>query len=147
MFFIRLSVSLEISESLLIHVNLFHFSLILLTFFFLFLDKFCSLKKTVLDPVLQRVESEWNDHHNEDKFDVWMSIKNRKSRHTKANHVVSICVFNRKNGQFRKCNDHEPYEKLYVVHLVVNMFVQLFPSIPIDVLGIMNRKINTTLKD
>ena len=90
-------------------------------------------------PVLQRVECKRNDHHDEDEFNVGMSFKNRQSRNTKVNHLICICVLDKEDGQFRKSNDHKPDEELNVVNPVVDMLVQLFPCVPIDVLSIMNR--------
>ena len=104
-------------------LNLLHFSFIILSIFLLLLNKFSSRKETILDPILQRVKSKWNNHHNEDEFNVWMPIENRKSRDTKVNHLICVSILDKEYGQLRNCDDHKPHEELNVVNPVVNVLV------------------------
>lgn len=76
-----------------------------------------------------------------------MTIENRKCFDSHVDQLFSIGVHQEEYGQLGECHDDKPDKKLYGVHSIVDMFVELLPCVSINILRIMNRKVNPTLQD
>ena len=75
-----------------------------------------------------------------------MSIKNRQHVDPCSYQLISKIVLSCKNYEFGDSRDHNPYHKLNKPNFIIDMFVQIFIAIPINVLCIMYRKINAGLQ-
>ena len=76
-----------------------------------------------------------------------MTFENTKYIHREGNQYLCIFKQQPKYGKLRYREDHEPYQKLNEIYFVVNVSVQLFIGVPINILRVMQVKVNPTLQN
>ena len=75
-----------------------------------------------------------------------MTFKNTEYIHREGNQYFCIFKQQPKHQKLRYREDHEPYQKLNEIDFVVDVSVQLFVGIPINILRVMQVKVDSTLQ-
>lgn len=144
---ILLSVFLKVDVPVLHDMKLLHVIKIILIFSFLVLYEICTFQEVILDPILPNIESKRYNDHDPNKFKEWMRIKNRENRDPYSDDLICEIVLSRKHNKLRNGRNHNPDHQLNEPYLIVNMLIQVLIGIPINVLCIVDRKIDSRLEN
>lgn len=121
--------------------------MVILAVTLLLLDELGSFQEVVLNPVLCAVEDERIDHHHEEELQVCVALENTQYIHRERDKNFSIFKKEPEDEQLGNRENHQPDQQLYEVYFVVDVSVQLLVAIPVDVLGIVEVEVDTTLQN
>ena len=124
-------------------LDVFFLSLILPLLVF---DELCALQEVVLNPELKRVHQRWQYDEYAHDLGVWMAYEDLQQPNHLINQIVRVLELNSKLQQLGNCTNKYPHHELNGPDFVVNVLVQIFVRVEVDVLRVMDRKIDSRLK-
>ena len=144
---VLLPILFEVDVAILHDVELACFNLIFLILLLLRLNEVGAPQNVVLHPVLYTVENEGNNHHHHKEFNHRMPVKHQQYVDTNSDDLVCEIVLKPENGQFGNSDDHNPNDQLNEPDFVIDVLVQICVRVSVDVLRVMDRQVDSTLKN
>ena len=144
---IGLSVLGEVDHSVFEYVEVVHLHLGLALVLLLVFDVAGSLQEVIDNPVLEGVQRQGDNEHHIKQLQLGVALEEGKHVDSKVNQRLSIDKLKGKHHNFGNGDDEEPHDQLDDPHLVVYVLVKFLPGVHVDVLSLVQRKINTTLQD